>query len=165
MARELRTFIWCDRHQTEKDEQVEGVEYKVSLGRSGLLVMDLCDQCASPVAEVAELLSSYGRKADKAATEPAASQSTRRGRGGPHKCPMAGCDYPGGPSRGALDQHLRAHHDTTLAVMDGAPKVPCTMSGCSVELTGPSGWISHWKARHPDAARPPWPDPAGRTGS
>lgn len=133
MATTVEIHRWCDIHLAEKDEQVPGEQYTLTMamngGRPQTLTVDLCADCTGPLEGAQELLSAYGRKPQ----DGAAQGTTRSKRAKPTKasaeaqpdadaaaaglvCPECGHTST---SRKGLAHHARNMHGKPLAELEG----------------------------------------------
>lgn len=165
MARQIVT--WCDAHLA-KGEQVVGETWTVSLtvpgGKAREFELDVCADCAAPFHGLLTDLQDSARQISGPKSLPSVGSVTSDDRGpGPVSCPLC---MASPSTESALNTHLREHHDTTLAEVNGTAKVPCPVDGCGRKLVNGTGRTSHvrtnhreWYDAHPD--RSTWPEVPG----
>lgn len=132
MATELITRIWCDRHLSEKDEQVTGRSWALLVSgpeqpaQRTPRTVDLCEDCAQDLglAAVRDLIDEYGldgsghRGKPKGAASRAAAPAPARTAESEISCPD--CDHVAA-SRSNLAAHGRRAHGKTIAELLGEP--------------------------------------------
>lgn len=150
-----RIAIDCDMHQA-RDEIVPGQPYDLAIRASGgtfrFLTIDLCEQCAKPLAEVFAEVAELGREFQG---DVPTTAKTKRGPGrpantGPNACPLCDQTYA---TRESLGTHLRTQHGTGLTEAFGrAPRASDkTCPVCGKTFT-PQGLASHLRSHSSDAA-------------
>jgi hypothetical protein len=154
----LITLTWCDRHLSEKDEEVPAGP--MPAWADGLNV-DLCPECAAPYVEARKLAEEYGSKGDRtsspqkrtraktAAPAPAPTgKVTSRGLPATHICPAKDCGA-GLSSRPSLAAHARQTHKTSLPALEGKPATyKCDQRGCGRAFSSPQAIALHRKQTH-----------------
>jgi hypothetical protein len=141
MATELITHTLCDRHLQDKDERVPATQYTST---SGMLV-DLCDDCAGPLAAAEAVFQAYGSQGRRAR---APRKQAQAGDPGAITCPDCGKTYN---TRNSLGAHARNVHGKTVAAMLGEPTPhKCTVKGCGKTFSTPQALGLHARS-HPDA--------------
>lgn len=151
-----RIAIDCDMHQA-RDETVPGQPYDLAIRASGgafrFLTIDLCEQCAKPLAELFAEVTELGREfqGDVPKTAKTKRGPGRPARPGPHVCSLCDQTYA---TRESLGTHLRTQHDTGLVASSG--RVPrASDKACPVcgKTFTPQGLASHVRAHSSDEAR------------
>lgn len=161
MAQVIETY--CDGC-LGRGEQVRAKTYRVSIGVVGIKHpthdIDLCDDCAKPLAVVVEGVQESGRLVGKsgrpkaprllssASTSPASRGSVNSGSVNPdNACPL--CDHVA-TTPTALSAHTGSIHHMTLPEARGEA-VPYKCDVCGRRLATPQGAGAHRKRSHPDA--------------
>lgn len=137
MAKEQVILTWCDRHLSEKDEQVKGDTY--TWGKQNV---DLCEECAGPLVEARQLFDTFGAVGSR--TKAPKKQS---GEVDPHTCPVCGMVAK---NRSALGSHGRSQHSMSIGEMEGK-ELPYTCDVCQRGFSTPQGAAAHRARSHPDA--------------
>ena len=138
MVSQLVRSIWCDYHQQAKDEDVPGEEYQVVLDGTTTDI-DLCAECAEPLAELRAYLSLYGRELKQRGRPKSVPQSERQRS----QCPECGKSLA---DRKSVQAHMRNQHQTTLqewlAEHTDAPK-PDNSCSCGRVFSSVQGLARH----------------------
>lgn len=149
MATAMVTLTWCDRHLTDKDEEVPGSSMPPVNGAQ----LDLCDECALPLMEALALYERYGSKGKRtpqlAAVKRRAAAPQKPAR--PDQTPVEGglpCPQPDCESvlknRSSLGAHARQDHGVTLGELEGKPIThTCDVKGCGKGFTTLQGFTLH----------------------
>jgi len=152
VATALVTLTWCDRHLSDKDEEVPATPMPDVQGYG----LDLCEECAEPLLAQLALYQRYGAKGDRtpkpskrtAAAVAAAApvETTRAGKPAAHTCP--GCQHLF-TSRASLAAHARKDHGKSLPELEGKP-VPfkCDQRGCGRAFASVQAIALHRKQAH-----------------
>lgn len=145
MATAMVTLTWCDRHLSDKDEEVPATAMPEIQGAQ----LDLCDDCAAPLMEALALYEAYGSKGQrtpklasvrKRAAAPRARADSVPAAGG-LPCPKALCDSVL-RNRASLGAHARQNHGMTLGQLEGKP-VAFTCETCGAGFTTKQGIKLH----------------------
>lgn len=165
MATELRTFIWCDVHLTQKDEQVEGRPWALSAapdqkpnGVPLVYTVDLCGDCADDLGldHLRTLIDEYGmidgkparrsttKTLRKAAAPARAKAAPKAEEGEPLTCPDCGEVFV---SRTRLGSHGRGMHGKTIAELLGEP-APYVCEDCGSAFGIPQALARHRFSAH-----------------
>jgi C2H2 type zinc finger protein len=152
MAKALITLTWCDRHLTEKDEEVPAEPMPEWADGWGV---DLCAECATPVHEVMALYQRYGAKGKRTpqmTTRPAPKRPDRQTEG-PFTCPQEGCGAVLA-TRGSLGAHGRQIHGVSLGELLGQPlNHKCPEKGCGKAFSTGHGLAVHMRSHGVTAAK------------
>lgn len=146
MSQRIVTF--CDAHQS-RDEDVPGVRYDFALRSNGdrfvFVTVDLCKDCAKPLADLAAELTEVGREFD--GEVPGAKTYTGRKRG-PKPLPETeenrtcpDCGFVSA-SRKASTAHRRTQHGKSSGGEFICPD-------CKDGFVNPQGLAAHRRAAHP----------------
>jgi hypothetical protein len=140
MAAELVTLIYCDRHLVEKDEKVPGETFTWDK-----LTVDLCEECAGPIAQASALFADYGAKGKRTRLPKKQAQPSD-----PDvlKCPECG---KLASNRDSLASHGRQYHDKSLSQLLGED-TPYQCDICPRAFGTVQGRAAHRARTHPDAA-------------
>jgi hypothetical protein len=149
MATAMVTLTWCDWHLTEKDTEEPAQRYTW-----GDLTVDLCEDCAAPIAQALALFTDYGakgkrtpqlaavrRRARKASPQATAPTPSVKAADGTYACPDPGCDSVL-KSRQSLGAHARQIHGKSLGELEGRP-ITHTCDECGAGFTTLQGITLH----------------------
>jgi len=136
------TLTWCDRHLQDKDEEVPAEQF-----HWGNQHVDLCEECAGPVLEAAELFTKYG--SDGKRTPPPQIRTVKKAQAAQKDeratCPECGREYL---NRGSLGSHARQIHGKSLGALTGS-ELTHKCRWCDAGYTTGQGQSLHERARHP----------------
>lgn len=157
MAQEIVT--WCDIH-LDQGNSVKGQTWTFSVSEPGgkprTFELDACGECGGmlsgvfgSIAEHARQIAGSKREAPRALSSGGVSASNGAvpASNGAVTCPL--CDATP-VSVGALETHLRNHHQTSIAEQNGTATIPCPVSGCSRKAKGQTGLMAHIRMTHVD---------------
>jgi len=143
MAKAMITLTWCDKHLTDKDEEVPAEQFEWN-GRH----VDLCGDCATPLLEVQAIFTEYGSTGKRTPTMQ--TRTVQKAVAGnrvsdPQGCPICGKTYK---NRDTLGTHAREQHGKTLAEIDGKP-LDHKCRWCDKAYATGQGLSLHERQRHP----------------
>src|SRR5262245_40650659 len=144
MAKALITLTWCDRHLTEKDEEVPAEPMPEWADK---WQVDLCAECAVVVLEARALYEQYGAKGKRTAevTTKPVPRRPDQAADGPYTCPQKGCGSVL-VNKQSLGAHARQTHGMTVGELLGQPlKFKCD---CGRGFTTGQGLAAHQRSAH-----------------
>ena len=147
MATEHVTMTWCDECLLADGSRVPGEPWSVTLtvpgGRPRTYDTDVCERHGKPLVELAAHLAEHARGNSSAKPSRRSVAATDRS----WSCPVPGCPYVG-PTRDALGKHTRAHHDTSIAELNGEAVGAFSCPDCVMVFQTPQGRGAHRTAAH-----------------
>lgn len=167
MAVELIQRRWCDWHLREKDEQVEGVEFRVAFHPASHntepMIADLCEDCATRFGgELTMLIGTLDVKKQRERTPTAKLGSDGKVKPVKHEqrfdCPM-GCGM--NMSKSGIKSHLPTDHGLSLGQVatrvghtleGGAVRYVCPVKDCRAGYAKPQAYSQHRIQSHGDSA-------------
>lgn len=144
MAKALITLTWCDRHLTDKDEEVPASPMPEMQGWN----LDLCSDCSAPLLESLALYERYGAKGKRTpqmTTRPVPKRPDK-GAEGPFPCPAEGCGSVLA-NRDSLGSHVRQIHGKSVGELEGQP-LDHQCPDCDRAFTTAVGLSGHVRAAH-----------------
>lgn len=136
MATAMVTLRWCDKHLTEKDEEVPADP--MPAWADGWQV-DLCTECAGPIIAARELTETYGAKGER--TPQMVKRPKVRPDQASYPCPAEGCGSVLS-NRSSLGAHARQKHGVTIGELEGR-ELTHTCPDCGQGFTTPQGVAVH----------------------
>jgi hypothetical protein len=152
--------VICDGPAHAEGEEVPAQPYQLTLvgptwSRPQRIAVDLCEDCAKPLADLAVELTEVGRgfKPGEELVPARKAQPEEEGRA---PCPVPGCGKSM-KNTDSLRGHVRTMHGLSLAqaeagesVQTPAPEYPCPVPGCDQVWPTPQARASHFRLGHPE---------------